>query len=1030
MGRKHRVALVSGRTDALADDVPDASGTPGGDTGSDAGLPVTGAGSDNDDVLPLPPPSPPPCLAAVDELIARLLELLTNGNGGAGFSRADRRTILHLLRLAQRCPAGDRIPRTCGDVDQLLAELLRKSPEEGWELKKVSVPGFGGLPQLNVYVRPLDAVLRHLVATLPIRWGFWAYDTVGDDDDKQRVYDHPCSGSLYEVLEAIVRGVGADALPCQLWSDKVAPFKSGAQEYYPLSVVVLSVSYDDIRKQWPRSHVAMLPVLDNNAPAYSHMTADAFRFYKAAAHAAVTSVVLYPAFDQTFRLECTDNEGVPRLVAPVFMYYVADHQEAEAANASLSSQFSLQVDLDIRENAPPPVLRTADRLEAALEAMRVDDDAGGRAAPSERQKKESKLQGVESTMLTLLRRSWLKMLPPDVLKEFPWLACPALYTPGDKLHVHDEGLKKYFFQVRSAAGTRADVPPDAIVHSRPQRGLYQHAFRLHGPGRARQLMRTAEARLAYIRLHAFIEKLPLPSESKLFLTSREAGKRSLPCSGLMGNELRAAMQLVVHMLHGLLDPTPARKNDYLEELGVTMLTAYAKLMRYNCKHGHTDETLKELGTLLLRCHALVLKKETFLQDGPGKTHKWWMPKAWLGWAGAAEPHCIIQNWIKWFGHPAFTSTDWGENSAKTSNAAARATNKNKDTMVAQMVTALSEKAVAARNLAEMGLSAAPPTLGTAPTAMQRAKRLGEPCFPKNAKATIPLSSLDCNPVPGEYTSILRYRDGLPQLRGELSRLLGAPVDPESAVEVVNFAVIVARPLHREGAIAYQVVYATPEYRGQRRFSWVAVNGGEGQEWYGQVQLLFKHDGHNYAYLKYVIPETDAHLLGGALLDTPGCGLFQWEGAFGVVEVGADTHTIIRREVFIPDVSELYAPGVTAPAAKRRAAPQPDKGKQKAGAKKQKRAAKEPTAAAKTTAKAADMAKKKKKKKKKKADSEDYIPAEDDPDDCDTEAPQTEPVMAADPAPGFMATRWIRTQLVWGFDGGRPGHEVDEDVEEE
>ena len=1026
MGRKRAGSTAHGGPDAPADDSPDASDPPGGDTGDDAEPPAFPGSANEDNEGPPAPAAPPPSgLAPGDELIKRLLELLTNGNGGAGFSKADRRTILHLLRLAQRCKPEDKIPRTCGDVDDLLAELLRKSPEERWELKMVSVPGFGGLPPLNVYVRPLDAVLRHLVATLPIRWGFWGYDTVGDDDDKQRVYDHPCSGRLYEVLEAVVRGVGADALPCELWSDKVAPFKWGTQSYYPLSVVVLSVSYDDIRKQWPRSHVAMLPVLENNAPVYSHMTADDFRFYKAAAHAAVTSVVLYPAFDKTYRLMCTDEQGSERVVAPVFMYYVADHQEAEAANAALSKQFSLQVDLDIGKNAPPPMLRTADRLEAALEAMRLDDDAGGRAAPSERQKKESKLQGVESTMLTLLRRSWLSMLPPDVIKAAPWLMVPAFYTPADALHVHDEGLIKYFFQVRSAAPARTHCPPDAVAHSRTQKCLYQHSFRLHGPARARQLMRSAEARQAYIRLNAFIENFPLPSESKLFLTSREGDKSSLPCSGLMGKELRAAMQIVVHLLHGLLDPAPAREDDYLEEVGVTMLTAYAKLKRYNCEHGHTDETLEELGPLLLRCHSLVLKKETFLQDGPNKANrKWWMPKAWLGWAGAAEPHCIIQNWIKWFGHPAATSTDWGENSAKTTNAAARATNKNKGTMVVQMVTALAEKAVAARSLEEAGLSAAPPTLGTAETPMQRAKRLGEPCFPKNAKATIPLSSLESNPVPGEYNTILRYRDGMSKLRGELSRLLGQPVDPESVVEVVNFAVIMGRPLHREGAIAYQVLYATPAYRGQRRFSWVAVDGGQGQEWYGQIQLLFKHNGHNYAYLKYVIPETDAKLLGGALLNTPGCGLFQWEGTFGVVDVGEHTE-IIRREVFIPDVSELYAPGVTAPAAKKRAAAQQDKGKQKTGAKKQKGAPKVPAAAANKTPNAAA---KKKKKKKKEADSDHETP-DDEPGDCDTEAPQTQPAKAANSAPGFTVTRWIRTQLVWGFDGGRPMHEVDEDVEE-
>ena len=140
MGRKRAGSTAHGGPDAPADDSPDASDPPGGDTGDDAEPPAFPGSANEDNEGPPAPAAPPPSgLAPGDELIKRLLELLTNGNGGAGFSKADRRTILHLLRLAQRCKPADKIPRTCGDVDDLLAELLRKSPEERWELKMVSV---------------------------------------------------------------------------------------------------------------------------------------------------------------------------------------------------------------------------------------------------------------------------------------------------------------------------------------------------------------------------------------------------------------------------------------------------------------------------------------------------------------------------------------------------------------------------------------------------------------------------------------------------------------------------------------------------------------------------------------------------------------------------------------------------------------------------------------------------------------------------------------------------------------------------
>jgi hypothetical protein len=429
-------------------------------------------------------------------------------------------------------------------------------------------------------------------------------------------------------------------------------------------------------------------------------------------------------------------------------------------------------------------------------------------------------------------------------------------------------------------------------------------------------------------------------------------------------------------------------------------------------------------------------------------------------------------------------------------------------MVPQMVMALAEKAVTARDLDAAGLSAAPASLGTAQTAMTRARQEGVAAFPKKAVKTLPLSCLEARPVPPEYVQLFRYRGGLhlllSELRGDTSLSLGA-VDAAEVVEVVNFCVIIGRPQHCPDIAVCQVLYAVPRFRNHMRFSWVAVDSLKGVEWYGQVQLLFKFRGKNYAYIKYVIAETDAALLGGELLDTPGCGLYKWADSYGVVDV----ERIIRREVFFPDVSKLFAAANDEPRGTKRGAPRaegteapkrsravaketdagvegpehradgetvaPGKGKGKANAQAPPQPPPQPApqreglrrqAASNAGAVTVDKGKGKAKASPPPQDEDsrqqDASPAGSSDDDAGADptfkpgapeakrkrapqtaakgkrAPQTaakgkaaKPAAGAGPVPctagpAFTATYWIRTQLVWGINGGRPVHDVAED----
>jgi Plavaka transposase len=938
-----------------------------------------------------------------EELEARFLEWRANCNGGQGASVADARTVLEMLNMRT---AAERFFGTLHDADARLTELRAKYPDACWEKKTVTVnvPGCETLPDLVVYVRPLHAYLERLVRTLRITWGFWQPSIV----DGERVFDHPCSGMLFEELCKVVERCGAVAAPCMLWSDKVCPFKAGSQSYYPLSLILLNVAPDDIRLQWTGSHVAFLPVLDNNDTAYAHMCPNKFRYYKAVAHAAVLQAVLFPFFQVGTYRQCLDAQGVTRTVAPVFMYYAADHQEAENANGMLAAQWSLCCDNDGE-------LRTLDRLDAALVEMRADQAKNADGVPSESMKSKHKLQGAESITMKLVKRTWLSLLPQDLLDEHPYLRCPAFYTPPDVLHVWDEGIWKYFFRCC----------------------VFGHLKRIYPEGQAAFLTASLEQRYAILKKEGFTEKVAWPRPNKLLNATRD--NTIPPCGGLQGNEMRAAAQFAPHIMHGIIGERSAsgqwvavsRTKDYLEQLAVSLHSLYAFLKRYNHAHGHTGTTVNELCRLQLRCHKLLLHDATFLQD---QKSGWHFPKAWMAFASAEAPFRLSQRWIQWFGDPKFTSTEWGENSLKVPNAVARGSNRNKDSLVNQIASGLTEKAVATRHLATLGLSAAPKTLGTANTAYTRAVQTGDASFPAAFKK-VTFRMLQSDIV--RQTSFMKGRRGLDKVHRQLAEELGVDIPLDDTIEVVNYAVIIGEPFHLTDTdrTAYQVVYSTPHHRGHKRFSWVAhqVEPDSAEEWYGHVQLLFRYKGKQYALLEYVTAVTDQRLLGGALLSKPGCGLYKYCNQFGVIEA----HLIIRREVFLPDLSEHYS-RETAPASRKRKAD-----------------ALEATAAPTDNGSnrgqpPAPKQHRNKKKARNKSGDDDWRPpaqaakkgharaattrrriVDDSPSASDAE--DGEPLGAATAtvavtakgkksrrtASDYTITRWIRTQLVWGFDGGRP-----------
>ena len=535
----------------------------------------------------------------------------------------------------------------------------------------------------------------------------------------------------------------------------------------------------------------------------------------------------------------------------------------------------------------------------------------------------------------------------------------------------------------------------------------------------------------------------------------------LPCGGLGGKQMRAAIQLAPHIvygLHGSRCPVTSRwlrtprDKDPIEEVFVAIYEAYAAHKRYNCPHGHTDESLDDLAVALLRCRTLFLNEKTFLKDN---ANGWEIPKFWMAFSSADKPHEFALSWIKLFGHPEYFSTEPGEASLSVTSSAARGTNKNKDSMTTQMIRSLAAKNVTTLNMQMLGLSAAPPTLGTAKTALAVAKDTGKDTFPGRGVA-VKLAMLDgTEPMTPAINKLMEHRSGLHTLRTQLAEHLHEEDDDDlphdAVIEVVNYGILIGKPLHLGNTerIAYQPVYASPMWRGHKRFSWVAIDAGD-DEWFGQVQLLFRYGVKKFAFLKYVTPVNDHRLVRGTLLTKSGCGLYDWEQeSYGVVEFG---DRIIRREVFLPDLSEVYVKDV-APAARKTTDPSSKGVAAKANAKKHiaKKSKSRLGAAcvaddeaetdedlpvcAKKAAPASHRVKKPVSRKRQISDNDDDTATSDCPDDAaddedaeDAHGEEAAAGRAREPRQSFK--RWIRTQLVWGFDGGRYSHERHSDEGEE
>ena len=139
------------------------------------------------------------------------------------------------------------------------------------------------------------------------------------------------------------------------------------------------------------------------------------------------------------------------------------------------------------------------------------------------------------------------------------------------------------------------------------------------------------------------------------------------------------------------------------------------------------------------------------------------------------------------------------------------------------------------------------------------------------------------------------------------------------IEIVNSAAVAGRQAHHANSPVNtqvtQTIYATPNFRGEKRFSFVAIEGGD-SEFMAQVQLLFRtpEDESEHAYVRYLTLDESRWdpALGNDQPDPlfgSGCTPLVWEKAgrgrwpFEVVLLS----TIIRREFIFPDVRGVYAP---------------------------------------------------------------------------------------------------------------------------
>ena len=369
-----------------------------------------------------------------------------------------------------------------------------------------------------------------------------------------------------------------------------------------------------------------------------------------------------------------------------------------------------------------------------------------------------------------------------------------------------------------------------------------------------------------------------------------------------------ALPVLVFEIHGDVVSWKAcsPEADYLTHFFVTVNAQYYELKRYNRPAGgHTDRTIQMVEHAASRIKDLI--QAHFAED---QTSAFKLPKAHAGYG----PH--VGDSIRLLGSPRRFMSEFGEGSVKTGHAAYEGTNKLHSTATEQMATILAFRNTATRHLSALGGAAAPAGLGSRRTARRNAAANFGNVLAKKPIASLPLSAWgDAQDVP-----VLRGRQGMDQFAKQFREYYEAAGEAVPwRIEIVNSAAVAGRQAHHAhspvNTQVTQTIYATPNFRGEKRFSFVAIEGGD-SEFMAQVQLLFRtpEDESEHAYVRYLTLDESRWdpALGNDQPDPlfgSGCTPLVWEKAgrgrwpFEVVLLS----TIIRREFIFPDVRGVYAP---------------------------------------------------------------------------------------------------------------------------
>jgi hypothetical protein len=286
----------------------------------------------------------------------------------------------NILRILNRAVAAARAGQladgelfsSCVDMSERIRELVAERPQLQWCVAEVRAPSYPYVPPVQVVFRSVEETLKMLVKDLPIRWGFWEFETT---QGGERIYDHPCGAKLFEAVCNAYADTGLWPLLVQGWSDK-ANLTMRGNKSYQLSLVVLGVRFDEYREQWPSSAIAFLPIIDRSHLPLTFTERDV-KLYKAEIEAACMERVLFPALDADHGFRCVDNTGATRDVLPVLHSWLADFAEQGTLAGLIGMTGCALCDVagaallpspgaDANAAAAPSTPRTAAAMESAL----------------------------------------------------------------------------------------------------------------------------------------------------------------------------------------------------------------------------------------------------------------------------------------------------------------------------------------------------------------------------------------------------------------------------------------------------------------------------------------------------------------------------------------------------------------------------------------------------------------------------------------------------------------------------------------